>query len=225
MSKNREEFVFKRIVLEQFKQTWGEYHSSALEAEQMFASYGIKLPFQIYYKYKLPNGLTPSQLLMRYDYMCLAQSFKEGEKNIFCEPGKYTEQEMQDYINYSLAHKDEWAAQMEKYVDEIRRLNPELANVSVKEDKVQYLKKSMPQWATGRVKGLEQDFVHGVVFGFLPEDIEYFLNRTDEQAKLDAQNKENYGVGHVVAPQFRDALKNAMTQIEMIKAKQNDGRA
>ena len=50
------------------------------------------------------------------------------------------------------------------------------------------------------------------------------LNRTKDQIDVDTQEALMgiwYGVGHVVAPQFRDILKQAVAQIELNK---NNGR-
>lgn len=181
-----------------------DYQSSALDAEKMFASCGIKLPFKIYYEYKLPVGLKPLGLLSKYGRMYMAQVYQEYKK--FINFDEYSKQEIEELEKYISQKKDSWKSEMGQIVQDIKRLNPELANISI------------------NTASKEEDFVRGVVFGFSPEDINYFLNRTSEQACMDNSNKEYYGVGHIVAPQFRDALKQAMVQIEAIKSKQNNGK-
>ena len=223
MSK-KTELLFNKIMLEQFNAEWGEYQSSALDAEKMFVEHGVKLPFKIYYQYKLPDGLSPFGLMMRYGYMYRLQDYEKAARKIGVGDTRYSEQEIADLENYILQNKDNWRVQMKRYVDEIKRLNPELANVSIKPTKVQDAKKNFPQYADKLLNNLELDFIHGVAFGFSPEDIEYYLNRTKDQIDVDTQEALMgiwYGVGHVVAPQFRDILKQAVAQIELNK---NNGR-
>ena len=183
-----------------------EYQSSALDAKNMFAFYGIKLPFNIYYEYILPGGLKPLMLLSKYGRMYMAQVYQENKKFIDFNEYKMKKQEIEGLEKYILQNKDSWKSNMEQIVQEIKSLNPELANISI------------------NTVDKENDFIRGVVFGFSPEDINYFLNRTNEQACKDISDEEYYGVAHIVAPEHRECLKNAMAQIEAIKSKQNNGK-
>ena len=81
MSK-KTELLFNKIMLEQFNAEWGEYQSSALVAEKMFVEHGVKLPFKIYYQYKLPDGLSPFGLMMRYGYMYRLQDYQKTARKI-----------------------------------------------------------------------------------------------------------------------------------------------
>ena len=58
--------VARKNILRELSALEYEYNPpSALESEQRYARYGIKLPFKIYYQYKMPFGLESSYDLDR----------------------------------------------------------------------------------------------------------------------------------------------------------------
>ena len=239
MNKKETELLFKKFILEFFNLTWGNDTLSAKKAEERYKSYGVTPPHKIYYEYKFPDGLSNYTLLMNYSYMYDYQDFERGDivsrfkhlDKIHPDQRKeltqYTPEQLQDIEDYILEHKQEWAKKIQYYSDEIRKLNPELAHINVTQEKLDDISKNN-KWLspTEYKKRAEKNFIHGVVFGFSPDDINYFINRTEAQCIQDQDDERlNFiRIGHIIAPQHRDDFYRAEQQIQQIKnARKNNG--
>lgn len=239
MNKKETELLFQKFVLENHNASWGNDVLSAKRAEERYKSYGITPPHKIYYEYKFPDGLSNYALLMNYDYMYNFQDFKIGSiisqkehiNDLRPEYRKvleqYTTEQLQDIENYITEHKAQWAKKMQYYSDEVRRLNPELAHIHVTKDKLDDIAKNN-KWTTPTKYNTfaELDFIHGVVFGFSPTDIDYYINRTEAQHIQDQDDERlNFiHIGHIIAPQHRDDFVKVEQQIQQIEnARKNNG--
>ena len=232
MNKKQTELLFNKFVLESFNATWGNDTLSAKAADERYKSYGITPPHKIFYEYKFPDNMSRYELLMQYDYMDMFQSFQAGDMlrqldNINdLRPGhrevikKYTREQIQDIENYILAHKSQWADKMKFYIDELKRLNPELKDIHVTPEKIDNIKKNNKFLTPEQYQEMaNMNFVHGAVFGFSPDDIKYYLNRTEAQSIQD-QNDEQLNfirIGHIIAPQHRDDFVKSEQQIQQIE--------
>lgn len=154
----------------------GDWYSSALILENNLKMHGITPPHKLYYEYKFPGGMKnfkyhdviePMYLFCQayeeyfkdtYDdfNQFLIERFQDTQSNLstlfrFCiclslSDTKTNEQEFKKTYERILKAKD-------KIAEKIRQLNPEL-------QKVQYYKNF--------------DFIMGAVYGFAPEEIEFF---------------------------------------------------
>lgn len=232
MNKKQTELLFNKFVLETFNASWGNDVLSAKKAEERYKSYGITPPHKIFYEYKFPENMSRYELLMRYDYMYNFQYFRAGDmlyqldnlnelrpehREIII---KYGREQIQDIEKYILDNKSKWADKMQYYVSEIKRLNPELKDIHVTSEKIDDLRKNNKFLTPEQYKkNANLNFVHGVVFGFSPDDIEYYLNRTEAQFKQD-QNDEQLNfirIGHVIAPKYRDDFVKSEQLIQKIE--------
>ena len=232
MNKKQAVLLFNKYVLDTFNATWGNNVLSAKAAEERYKSYGITPPHKIFYEYKFPDGMSRYELLMRYGYMYDFQSFQAGDlmhlythKDIMRPEHRkiiecYTPEQIQEMENYILAHKAEWAKKIKYYSQELRRLNPELQDIHVTSARLEDIKKNNKFLTPEQYQEMaEQSFVHGTVFGYSPDDINYFINRTEAQCIQDQDDEQlNFiRIGHIIAPQHRDDFVRTEQQIQQIK--------
>ena len=240
MNKKETELLFKKFILENHNAVWGNDVLSAKKAEERYKSYGVTPPHKIYYEYKIPDSLSNYALLMNYDYMYNFQDFKIGNlisqkehiNDLRPEHRKaleqYTTKQLQDIENYIIEHKAQWAEKLQYYSDEVRRLNPELAHINITQEKFDDISKNNKWLTPTKYKAIaELNFIHGVVFGFSPDDIYYYMNRTEAQ-RIQDQDDERLNfirIGHIVAPQHRDDFVRTEQQIQQIEnARKNNGQ-
>lgn len=232
MNKKQTELLFNKFVLESFNATWGNDTLSAKAADERYKSYGITPPHKIFYEYKFPDNMSRYELLMRYGYMYSFQSFQAGDmlrqwdniNDLRPEHRKaikeYTREQIQDIENYILTYKSQWADKIKYYIDELKRLNPELKDIHVTPEKIDDIKKNNKFLTPEQYQEIaNMNLVHGAVFGFSPDDIKYYLNRTEAQSIQD-QNDEQLDfirIGHIIAPQHRDDFVKSEQQIQQIE--------
>ena len=226
--KNAELIVSRKNILREWSAIEYEFSPpSALRCEQRYAQYGIKLPFKIYYQYKMPFGLESSyDLLFWLEFggkrFALPATEEEWTKmnhinvNDMCE---YDKKLMEFYrmVSYEqFSALVDWAKQLspDDMIAEIKRLNPELANVKTDSK-------------TSAVSNPLTDFVKGVAYGFAPEDIDLCLSSRHGELQKVMENPryQNLRFGHFTTPEHYEALLVAEQQIQQIEqAKQNNGK-
>ncbi|MCL2748994.1 MAG: hypothetical protein FWE50_02865 [Alphaproteobacteria bacterium] len=173
------------------------FNSSAKEFRDQLKAKGIRVPFKIYYEYKIPEGLTPQEYEFKVQKMHFILYFDGSE----LEPYGLTpdeKQELVDYIKRSKASND-LAFIFEE--DQIRKLNPELKNIDLAYG---------PNIAKRSARIL--NLLEGVTYGFAPEDIQNFLNRhnTGDKEQLIMHEKADnatlekllgFSPGYILSPE------------------------
>lgn len=225
MSKIKEydDAIFK-IALKEYLRGWSDIErrhnpSSAVLAEERYARYGIKLPFKIYYDYKMPFGLESAYDLLFWE-TCQACDVSE-HKNLLAELREANIEDLEsDYdkerAKLALSFSDkqlidilDWFRQIsyEEMIAEIKRLNPELAHI----------KTDLKLCLVGKP---DVDFIRGVAYGFAPENIEFCVTNTHDDVKGYLEkwhNKKILDFGHYVSPSRLDALLDAEEKIKIIE--------
>ncbi len=219
-----------QILVKSFLHDWSaiEYEDnppSALQNEQRYAQYGIKLPFKLHYNYKIPFGLESSYDLLFWYYAATvpdAVSFDDlpGVWSMNMDNLSPIDKKRLDlYKSFSdeqIKAIYEYLAQwtVDDMIEEIKRLNPELANIKM----------------DGKESGVSrpvQDFICGVAYGFPPEDIKLCLEskRGELQKVADNPRYQKLKYGHFTTPEHYEILLQAEQQIQQIQqAKQNNGK-
>ena len=221
-----------KVALKKFLRDWSalEYEDnppSALLQEKRYAQYGIKLPFKLHYEYKIPFGLESSYDLLFWlpfgrmgikrpqndddwvdDHMINIDNLSEVEKKQLSVYRTVSPQQLNMIID--------WLGQIspDQMIAEIKRLNPELAHIKT-------------DGKTSAVVNPVVDFVHGVAYGFAPEDIELCLTSKYGELQKVAENPryQKLRFGHFTTPEHYEALLVAEQQIQQIEqAKQNNGK-
>ena len=221
-----------KVVLKKFLRDWSalEYEDnplSALAEEKRYAQYGIKLPFKLHHKYKMPFGLESSYDLLFWlrfgDKRCkLPDSEEKWAESLLININDMREcdkvwMEFYRTIPYEqMVAVYDWAQQLsaDKMIAEIKRLNPELAHIKT-------------DGKTSAVVNPVVDFVQGVAYGFAPEDIELCLTtkRGELQQIANSPRYQNLRIGHFTTLEHYEALLVAEQQIQQIEqAKQNNGK-
>ena len=235
-----------KAVFKKFLRDWvaleHEYNPpSALAQEKRYAQYGIKLPFKLHYKYKMPFGFEdPYDLLFwlanKDSKSVLIEDIKRDLKLATVEdilkekPELLNDPRMKEqlkreerilglYKSISPEHLLKIVEAMkqissEQMIAEIKRLNPELAHIKT-------------DGKTSAVVNPVVDFVQGVAYGFAPEDIELCLTtkRGELQEIANSPRYQNLRFGHFTTPEHYEALLAAEQQIQQIEqAKQNNGK-
>lgn len=219
-----------QMLVKSFLHDWSaiEYEHnppSALQNEQRYAQYGIKLPFKLHYNYKIPFGLESSyDLLFWYGVARIPDvaSFDDLpdvwrmnmdnlspiDKKLLDFYKSFSDEQIKAIYEY-LA---QWT--VDDMVEEIKRLNPELANIKM----------------DGKESGVSrpvQDFICGVAYGFPPEDIKLCLESKHGELQKVADNPryQKLKYGHFTTPEHYEILLQAEQQIQQIQqAKQNNGK-
>ena len=235
-----------KVVLKKFLRDWSalEYEDnppSALAEENRYAQYGIKLPFKWHYKYKMPFGFEDPYVLLFWlankDRKSVAIEDIKRDLNLVTvedilkeKPELLNDPRMKKHLEQSRKRLDLYQSvspelhlmivesmkqiSSDQMIAEIKRLNPELAQIKT----------------DGKTSGVSNpvlDFVHGVAYGFAPEDIELCLTSKNEDLWKIANNPryQNLRIGHFSTPEHYEALLVAEQQIQQIEqAKQNNGR-
>lgn len=167
-----------------------KWQSSAQKLSNELKASGIKFPKKLFWKYKLPNGMSPQEfmdtLLLEFYFIKYGDGFK-----IIKDKNLTIKQKIQ-VMSYILSVKKQGLyKKIGMYADEIKQLNPELADIHTKN----YI-----------------DFVEGALFGFAPDEIRYFCGGADErdfdkEHKLDRKlQRRGINTSYVLAPETAISL-------------------
>lgn len=199
---------------------------SALAAEERYAKYGIKLPFKIYYKYKMPFDLESSYDLLAWlrfnnTRYSTPVSEEQWQEQLRIKPNDIRAEDKAwlDFfrtIPYEHFKQIEiWAKQLspDKIIAEIKRLNPELAHIKT-------------DGKTSAVSNPIMDFINGVAYGFAPADIQFCIETPHKEIQeiFNDARFEQIRHGHIPAPSRLDALLAAEEQIKTIESQRKIGR-
>lgn len=223
--KNEFDDAIFKIALKEYLRGWSDIEKRrnppfALYEEERYARYGIQLPFKIYYKYKMPFGLESAYDLLFWE---IAQGCDMSEfENSLAELREVNIEDMESdddkeraklalsFSDKQLIDIQDWFRQIsyEEMIAEIKRLNPELAHI----------KSDLKCCLVGKP---DVDFVHGVAYGFAPEDIEFCITNTPDDVKDYMEKWGEYQKilksNHYVSPSRLDALLDAEEKIKIIE--------
>ena len=175
-----------------------KWDSSAQDFKNDLAKRGIKLSRELFYKYKLPGGMSPQEFQDRIalEYFC---------RNFYLSFSKYIKQDknltwlekMKIRGFVWKMRRDKTFGNMKLWEKEIREKNPELSEIVL--------------------HGVKSSaFVYGALFGFAPEEIKYFVSgfcnfkRADKINTL-LLNKYDIDLKFVLAP---DVLKEVLLALK-----------
>ena len=181
----------------------GEWYSSAKDLEQQLHKIGIK-DIKLFHKYKMPDNVTQADYMKKialygfyadFEMLNADDRWQTEFKN--CIPDEKTRLQVIDYIKSKIKSYDE---KLSDGYEKIIKLNPELPNVPDKRD----------------------DVIYGAIFGFAPDEIEYYCRGRFQQginidAVLDKEQEisgkiEKYGIraGYVLAPETANKIISAL---------------
>ena len=182
--------------------SYGVFESSAKSLEDALRARGINL--KLYHQYKMPGGMSQNDFVIR---LCTLEFFIKfypkyaikvlADKNL-------TASDKAKIFKYVLGERHRFIKKAKQYESEIRKLNPELANIKV---------------------GHPSSIIDGATFGFAPDEIAYFAdfkNRNiKNQERIENFFREKYGINvtYVLAPKTAEKIITALKHYENSKEK------
>ena len=173
-----------------------KWDSSAKNLEEELHKRGIDL--HLFYEYKVPGGGTQSNFMDKFVMeRFIANFFKTGgHAGEILKDKKLTMLDKAKIFKYVWQNRGKYKDILKRYETEIRKLNPELANVRVNDSR---------------------SLVYGAMFGFAPAEIAYFADtgRRDyakEKAVSDTLKKYGINLTYVLAPKTAEMVINALNQ-------------
>ncbi len=187
--------VSKAINWTPFGLVWD---SSAKKLEDALLARGIKLPKKLYYEYRLPDGIKPSVFMNKLVMQYFVTNFFSRFAGSVLVDTKLSMSDKAKIFKYVWNTRTEYKNLIEQYEKQIRKDNPELANLKTKD---------------------ASDFVYGATFGFAPAEIAYFSN-PDQKPNLSEADRvidllrKKYGIEltYVLAPDTVEMLFAALAQ-------------
>ncbi len=166
-------FFLNRYVLK-VANIAGGYDSSAQILESDLAKLGIKLPKKLWFQYKLPGGMSPEKYereMAKIQIVCLMWPIKRQIQDGFLDGGGLTDEEIETMQNYLDSLDSKYLDLLDAHVAWVKKYNPELATVNI------------PNKVSARIH-----FLNGALYGFSPEEITHFLNRTEKDRIQDNED-------------------------------------
>jgi len=182
-----------------------EWNSSAKNLQDELQKRGIILPQKLYYEYKLPDGLGQVEFMNKLTMESFAHNFYSRFAGPILKDKDLSLAEKTKIFKYVFGMRSKYKDFLKKYEAEIRRKNPELANIQVDDSR---------------------SIVYGALFGFAPQEIAYFSdnihrNRAKEQQVIDLlKNQFDIKLNYVLAPKTAEMVINALQQNMLSKAKE-----
>lgn len=170
-----------------------KWNSSAKNLDNELRRRGIDFDKKLFWEYKLPNAMSAQEFM---DVLLLEFYFVKWFSNmkIMRDKNLTIKQKIQIFAYRVSMKKRGIYKNIKKYADEIKQLNPEL-------------KKINPRDSFGSIS-----LVEGVLFGFAPDEIKYFCDKSsfrdmDQEHRFDEVLKK-YGVrpSYVLAPETAKKL-------------------
>lgn len=175
-----------------------EWDSSAKKLQEELRARGIKLPKKLFYEYKMPQNKSQKDFMDKIiiEYFC-ADFFKSGYAGEVLKDKKLTLSDKAKIFKYVWRNRGKYNDILKQYEMELRKLNPELANVRVDDSR---------------------SLVYGVMFGFAPDEISYFSDNTHRNYKQEQEvsdtikNRFGINLSYVLAPKTAEMIINALNQ-------------
>ena len=190
-----------------------KWYSSAKQLEQSLQNMGVN-NIKLYHEYKMPGGLSQSEYMKRmslhdfyknFDIFYFDDNFRADLHNAV--PDTIEREKIIDDIKQK---KEEYKEKIQQEYKELIKLNPELSKISGDPDSVMW----------------------GAIFGFCPDDIEYFnygrFSDKDWSAKQQdiLKSFEKYGlkVGYIVSPKTFNKIISELKHRKVNNASNDDAR-
>lgn len=191
-----------------------EWYSSAQNLENHLTQRGIVLQKPLFYKYKLPGGISAPDYLHIKNPLEKFSRYKPGDAENLANCLANSEKYKQEFMKLSAKEKTELdkyfvdlAADSNRKIDiecrKIRELNPEIRNLDVPNN---------------------IEFLSGVIYGFAPEDIKHFCdlqkkNLNYQQIKEERQEQDKLAqeiglnsIGWRISP---STIQNIRTSVQL----------
>lgn len=136
-----------------------KWDSSAKKLDDALRRRGIKFADKLFWKYKLPNGMSTQDFM---DTLLLEFYFVKwfSDMKIMRDKNLTMKQKIKIFAYVLSMKKNGIDKNIKKYANEIKQLNPELAKIN-------------PRDSFGSIS-----FVEGALFGFAPDEIKYFCDKS-----------------------------------------------
>lgn len=180
------------------------WDSSAKNLEDELKKRGIKLPRKLYYEYKMPGQLNPNEFMDNLIMDYFVSYFHSWFAKYVLKDKNLKISEKAKIFTYVWKNRSKYKEVVDRYETEIRKLNPELANIKVDNSR---------------------SLVYGAMFGFAPQEIAYFSDGANRDLAKEEKNLKvfkSYGldVTYILAPQTAEMLISALKQSALSKAKE-----
>lgn len=179
---NKKLMLFMNTCMLQSTSIGGGYDSSAQILEADLAKLGIRFPKKLWFQYKLPGGISPEKFEIesgKIDFFAFKYPTIKDLIQVGCvDSGDLSDEELDIVEKYRASKKTKYLEILNKHVKWIKENNLELSNINIPDNEV-----------------AKSNFLRGALYGFGPEEISYFINRSDEQAESDFNEQ---GQLHVV---------------------------
>lgn len=214
---NKKLMLFLNACMLQFANVGGGYNSSAQILETDLAKLGIKFPKKLWFQYKLPGGISPEKFEIesgKIDFFVFKYPTIKDLIQIGCvDRGGLSDEELDVVEKYRASQRTKYLEFLDKHFKWVKEHNPELSIVKIPDDEV-----------------AKSNFLRGVLYGFGPEEISYFINRSYEQAESDHNEQEQMRVvldkigvrlEYILCPDNRALLQKQVNEYLM---KKNQGK-
>lgn len=170
------------------------WDSSAQNLEKDLKARGIKT--KLFYKYKLPDDMTPQEFQDELTLNAFVRDFFDRfSSKIFHDKNLTLREKLQIVAWVWKMRRNKPKRDMKYFMDEIKRLNPELADIK-------------PRFARG--------LVYGALFGFAPAEIKYFCDETKLCDYVQAEEvgrtfaKHGIKLNYVLNPDTAESIINEL---------------
>jgi hypothetical protein len=184
-----------------------EWNSSAKDLEKELQKRKIKIPYQLYYEYKLPNGYKPDDFMQHLIKEYFVNNFYSYFAGKILKDKELKISDKAKIFKYIWNSRGKYKNLIKQYESLIREQNPELSDTNV-------------------IKVYDsRSLVYGALFGFAPQEIKYYADGAHRDF---AKEKEiftafkNYGinVSYVLAPETAEMILAALKQNTQNKSKE-----
>lgn len=216
---NKKLMLFMNTCMLQFSSAADGYFSSAQILETGLAKVGIKFPKKLWFQYKLPDGISPEKfelemakiIFFAFEYPTIKDIVEIG----CVDRDGVSDEELDIVQKYRVSQKSKYLEILDKHVKWVKENNPELSSVNIQDNEV-----------------AKSNFLEGVLYGFGPEEISYFITRSFDDSELDsveidklAKSLQKIGVQltYILSPNNRLLLEKELEKYFM-KQKQFEGK-
>ena len=214
---NKKLMLFLNACMLQFANVGGGYNYSAQILETDLSKLGIKIPKKLWFQYKLPGGISPEKFEIesgKIDFFAFKYPTIKDLIQVGCvDRGGLSDEELDIVEKYRASQRTKYLEVLDKHFKWVKENNPELSIVNVPDDKFD-----------------KSNFLRGALYGFGPEEISYFINRSYEQAESDHNEQKQLNIvldkigvrlEYILCPDNRALLQKQMNEYLM---KKNQGK-
>ena len=216
---NKKLMLFMNTCMLQFSSVADGYFSSAQILETGLAKVGIKFPKKLWFQYKLPDGISPEKFELEMAKIIFFASEYPTIKDIVeigcVDRDGLSDEELDIVQKYRVSQRLKYLEILDKHVKWVKENNPELSNVNIQDNEV-----------------AKSGFLRGVLYGFGPEEISYFITRSFDDSELDSAKQDELSdvlkklgvqLTYVLSPNNRLLLEKELEKYFM-KQKQFEGK-